>query len=260
MVTPFDEVVSEIVRKGYHNQRLQEHSDIVSRAVWRNLLEGCEALRNDFQQQIVQFWLNVPAPGARGRKIDLLVGEVAPGTKRPDITKVRICVENKTVLTAHRNRDARFDDLNQVLQSIHSARAEAVMVAIVLVGTALKTLNVPDRVKPISKGKRISFENDVLPRLSTGDLSLWDEFSDAISQNRPNDPKQTIEKFRGLPRRQPAHTHVSGYDYLLLVPMFVDNVDRPRVERDKRLGVDVDREYEEMLKVVCKAYTARWHL
>lgn len=114
MITPFDEVVAEIIRKGYHNHRLQEHSDIVSRAVWRDLLDKCEALRKDFQNGAVQFWLNVPAPGARGRKIDLLVGEPSPGTKKPDISKVRICVENKTVLTAHRNRDARFDDLNQV--------------------------------------------------------------------------------------------------------------------------------------------------
>lgn len=161
---------------------------------------------------------------------------------------------------AHRNRDARFDDLNQVLQSIHHARAEAVMAAIVLVGTAPKTLNVPDRVKPIARSRKLSFDNDVLPRLSTGDQSLWDEFSDAVSTNRTNDPKQTIDKFRALPRRQPAHTHVSGYDYILLVPMFVDNVNRPRVERDNPLGIDVDREYEGLLDVVCKAYTARWHL
>lgn len=93
-----------------------------------------------------------------------------------------------------------------------------------------------------------------------GDRSLWDEFSDAVSKNRPNDPKQTLDKFRSLPRRPPAHTHVSGYDYLLLVPMFVDNVDRPRLERENQLGIDVDREYEELLEVVCKAYTARWHL
>lgn len=192
--------------------------------------------------------------------MDLLVGEPSQGTKKPDLAKVRICVENKTVLTAHRNRDARFDDLNQVLQSIHKARAEAVMAAIVLVGTAAKTLNVPDRVKPIARTRKLAFENEVLPRLSTGDQSLWDEFSDAVSMNRPNDPKQTIEKFRALPRRQPAHTHVSGYDYLLLIPMFVDNVNRPRVDRENELSIDVDNEYTALLDVVCKAYTARWHL
>jgi hypothetical protein len=260
MINAFDEVVAEIIRRGFHNHRRQEHSDVVSRAVWRDLLAGCTALREDFEDGTIQFWLNVPAPGARGRKMDLLVGEPSPGTKKPDISRVRICIENKTVLTAHRNRDARFDDLNQVLQSIHSARAEAVMAAIVLVGTAPKTLNVPDRVKPIARARGLSFDSHVLPRLSTGDQSLWDEFADAVSNNKANDPKQTVEKFRALPRRQPAHTHVPGYDYVLLVPMFVDNVNRPRVDRDNTLGIDVDKDYASLLDVVCRAYTARWHL
>jgi hypothetical protein len=55
-------------------------------------------------------WLNVRTPGARNRKIDLLAGEADTGGK-PDLEKLRFCVENKSVITAHRNLYARFDDL-----------------------------------------------------------------------------------------------------------------------------------------------------
>jgi hypothetical protein len=62
------------------------------------------------------------------RKVDLFVG--APGTNdEPDIQKVRIALENKSVITAHRNRTNRFDDLDddldKVLGAIHSAQPEA---------------------------------------------------------------------------------------------------------------------------------------
>jgi len=51
-----------------------------------------------------------------------------------------------------------------------------------------------------------------------------------------------------------------AYDYVLLVPVFIDNVHPPRVARDNALGIDVDGEYRMMLDRICKAYTARWHL
>ena len=69
---------------------------------------------------------------------------------------------------------------------------------------------------------------------------------------------KTISKFRSLPTRPPGQTHVRGYDYVLLVPIFVDNVNPPRVERENALGVNVDTEYSQMLERICKAYTIRF--
>src|SRR5438105_1767468 len=134
MMTPFDKVVEEIENRRYHNHRLEVHSDIVSAGIYQDLLTRCEALRRDVETGVVRQWLNVRAPGARERKIDLFIGEAASDTHDPDIKKLRICVENKSVITAHRNRDARFDDLNEALQVVHAAKSEAVMVATILVG------------------------------------------------------------------------------------------------------------------------------
>lgn len=260
MITPFDKVIEEIGNRRYHNHRLEVHSDIVSAGIYQDLLTRCEALRRDVENDVVQQWLNVRAPGARERKIDLFIGEATKGTQEPDITKLRICVENKSVITAHRNRDARFDDLNEALQVVHAVKSEAVIVATVMVGVATKVLNIPDQVKKIYKEKQKEFERKVLPRLSSGDESLWRDFGWAASINKPSDPKVTIRKFKMLPTRLPGHTHIRGYDYVLIVPVNIDNVNPPRLEMPNHLQIDIGEEYRKMISTICKAYTARWHL
>lgn len=260
MSTPFDEAISKIKEEGYHNHRRETHSDTVSKGVFNDLMQLCETLRKDVESGEVRVWYNVRAPGNRGRKIDLFVGEPAADGVRPDIRRVRIAMENKSVVTAHRNKTNRFDDLKKTLDAILQVRSEAVVVATVLVGLAERVLNIPDRVHPLFKGREAEFETKVLPRLSTGDRTLWEEFNYAVSTNRPTDPEKTVELFRKLRIRDPAHTHVAGYDYILLVPVFIDNVNPPYLARESDLRIDVDQDYEKMLEQICKAYTARWHL
>ncbi len=208
---------------------------------------------------MVHVWFNVSAPGDRLRKVDLFIGEPGP-EGGPDIQKVRIALENKSVITAHRNRTNRFDDLRKVLAAVHSARPEVLLIATVLVGLADRVLNVPDQVHKHYKGKESDFEHDVLPRLSSGDQSLWADFDWAVSKNTSKDPERTKALFETLPTRKPGHTHVEGYDYVLLVPVRIDNVNPPELPRSNPLGIDVDAEYERMLLQICSAYTARWHM
>lgn len=260
MSTPFNKVIEHIASVGYHNHRLEGHSDIVSNGIVADLLENCEPFRNDFESGVIGTWLNARAPGARGRKIDLFVGEPQEGMTVPDISKLRICVENKSVVTAHRNRGSRFDDLNDTMSVVHDVRKEAVIVATVLIGIARRVLNIPDQVKNRFKGNIQKFERKVVPRLSKGDQKLWKDFSSAISRNTANDPTRTVEKFRMLPTRRPGHTHIQGYDYVLLVPVDIDNVNPPKLALDNELGIDIERDYKEMIDTICKAYRARWHL
>ena len=254
--TPFDIVMDAIRKSGYHNHRRPLHSDIVSKGILNDLLERCELLAEDYSRGVVQHWLNVNAPGGRGRRLDLFVGEPDPTTGGPSLTGLRIGVENKSVMTAHRNRTSRFDDLRETLDAVLRVRQEAVMAATVLVGVADRVLNVPDRIKP---QRKTDFEAAVLPRLSSGDQTLWAEFEYAVSPNRPTDAKRTFSQFRELPTRRPGLTHMHGCDYVGLIPVDVNNVDPPRVARKNDLGVDVDSEYESMLDTLCRAYGARWH-
>jgi hypothetical protein len=259
MITPFDRAVEAISRAGYHNHRLEAHSDTVSTALFDDLVRTCETLRHDVEGGVVRVWKNVSSPGDRERKVDLFVGE-PDANGGPDIRRLRIAIENKSVITAHRNRTNRFDDLKKVLSAVHSARPEALLVATVLVGLAQRVLNVPDQVRKFYRDREDEFRARVLPRLSTGDPSLWDEFSWAASRNAAGDPMRTVELLRTLPTRQPGHTHVQGYDFVLLVPVEIDNVNPPTLPRQNTLGIDIDAEYPRLLERMCSAYTARWHM
>jgi len=257
--TPFDAAIAEIARAGYHNHRLETHSDLVSDGIVADLKESCEVFRKDVEQGVVSIWKNVASPGDRERKVDLFVGE--PNAQgEPDITKVRIAIENKSVITAHRNRTNRFDDLSKVLAAVQGTRPEALLIATVLVGLADRVLNIPDHVHKLYRSRKEEFASGVLPRLSTGDESLFEEFSWAISNNRPNDPAKTVQLFRTLPTRGPAQTHMVGYDSLLLVPVYIDNVHPPTLPRPNALGIDVDADYRECIAKTCRAYTARYHM
>ncbi len=258
METPFDAVVTGILARGFHNHRLEEHSDAIGEGIFRDLVKDCRPLREDVRSGLVDKWLNVRAPGARERRIDLLIGEPLKGGK-PDLGKIRVALENKSVITAHRNRDARFDDLNESLQVIHRVKPETIIVATVLVGTAPRVLNVPDGVKKTYKKKMATFNRKILPRLSRGDQRLWDEFEYAVSENRLDDPLKTVAKFRSLPTRGPAQTHKIGYDFVLLVPIMIDNVNPPVLTSPSALDIDLPQEYQRMLGTICAAYAARWH-
>jgi len=256
---PFDEVIKAIRTAGYHNHRLEQHSDLVSTGIFRDLMKRCPQIATDYRSGLIARWYNVPAPGARGRRVDLFVGEPGPSGKY-SARGARICVENKSVITAHRNKTNRLDDLDEVVRGIHRFKPESIIVATVLVGTAVTVLNVPDHVKKAYKNRVSLFKSRVLPRFSKGDHSLWAEFEFAVSRNRENDPQKTVDAFRTLPTRAPGHTHVLGYDFILLVPVFIDNVNPPRVARKNAFGINVDLEYQRMLETICRAYEARWHL
>ena len=258
-MTPFDAAIASIGNARYHNHRLEGHSDTVSDGIVDDLKDFCAPFNRDLESRVIRVWNNVSAPGDRLRKVDLFVGEpTADG--QPDIHRVRLAIENKSVITAHRNRTNRFDDLRKVLSAVHGARPEAIVVATVLIGVSQRVLNIPDQVHKFFRDREDEFNENVLPRLSSGDASLWEEFNWAISSNSVSDARKTVEMFRTLPTRGSGHTHVQGYDFVLLVPVKIDNVSPPSVNRDNTLGIDVDAEYKHLLERICSAYTARWHM
>jgi hypothetical protein len=260
MNTAYADLIRRIEERGFHNHRLEDHSAAISRGILHDLCATCEPFAGDFAEGRIKDWLDFPSPAGRSRKLDLVVAEPDREQGQPDLTHLRLCVENKSVVTAHRNCTNRYDDLSDLVGVLHSKRPDAVLVATVLVGLCEQVLNVPDRVKPFAEAMDMDFESQVLPRLSSGDTSLWKEFSFAVSRNRPSDPAKTVQKFRELPTRPPARTDLVAYDYVLLVPVYIDNVNPPRIARDNNLGIDADGEYEAMLQQICRAYRARWHV
>ena len=257
---PVDAVIANINAARYHNHRKPEHSDILSDGIHADLLKMCPTFRADHEQEIVRKWLNVKTPGDRQRNIDLFVGESDPNAvTKPQLNLVRFCLENKSVITAHRNTPNRFDDLTKVMGSLHAVRSQAIIVATVLVGICGRVLNVADKIGPMHLGKEAKFEKKVVPRLSSGDLNLFRDFPYAVSVNTEKDIERTLKKLRTLPVRQAAMTHEKAFDYVWLVPVRIDNVNPAEVARVNPFGIDVDKDYSEMLQTICAAYRARWH-
>lgn len=255
MTTPFDEAIEWIKAEGYHNHRKDAHSNIVSKGIFRDLQVRCPRLKEDVESDKVQCWLNIPAPGGRHREIDMFIGE-PDASGKPNLARARICVENKSVVTAHRNVDARYDDLDETVKAIQSANREAICCATILVGVASRYLNIPDVVKKVAG--EVVFESSIRSRLSKGDGRLWDEFKYGISPNKSRDPERTIKKFRTLPVRGPGDAKDIGYDFIILVPVSIDNVNPPELPRPNILGIDVDTEYDAMLDQLSMEYETRW--
>src|SRR3989442_12485743 len=103
MPTPFDQVITKIIAKGFHNHRLEDHSDVVGEGIFHDLLEQCSTLKKDVQIGAIKHWRNVKTPAARKRGIDLLIGEPRPEGK-PHFAKILRAVESKPAAPTTPNR------------------------------------------------------------------------------------------------------------------------------------------------------------
>ncbi len=63
MTTPFDAVIEKIKERHYHNQRLEEHSDIVSDGFLSDLRERFTPFASDYLGKEIADWRNVRTPG-----------------------------------------------------------------------------------------------------------------------------------------------------------------------------------------------------
>ena len=277
MDTPFDRHALRVNQVGYHNHRVNTHSDIISDGIVQDLRAICTLLKEDLDTLRIGYWKNKNNPWGRKRNTDLVVAEPLAGSiprakapplgdawrgaaafrkAEPNLDKIRIVVEHKSILTAHRNLSARHDDLNNLAQEA-AGSPNVVVGATVMVGTAPRVLNIPDGVKKLYKSKPGRFEREVVSRMKKHDPHLWDKFKDFVS---PNQPEHIARSFHLLMstvvrRRSADHRNTVGYDAFLIVPVFYDNVNEARVVRDNPYGIDVDREYRAFIQRIADDYT-----
>jgi hypothetical protein len=257
MITPADRVVDRILQDKYHDHRSARHSDIICKHFILDLLRQCPSLADDIENCRVEYQLNVEVSGLT-HKVDLMIYEVDGSDRGPSLDRARLCMENKSVITAHgKNRRNRQSDLSDFANLLQAKKPEAIVLGHVLVGTGIQYVNIPDSVKRKCQILGIDFDHDVLPRLSSGDQKLWSEFG--AKPNSEDAVLKTIEMMRSLPVKEKGFTHELGFDYLLIEPVFVDNINPLRVERENIFGINIDSQYQEMLMRTCRAYTSRWH-
>ncbi len=68
MTTPFDAVVEQVKRRGFHNQRSEGHSDIVSDGILADLKRHCPPFFSDFSNGRIADWKNIEPPGRATEK------------------------------------------------------------------------------------------------------------------------------------------------------------------------------------------------
>jgi len=228
-------------------------------------------LQADLERGYVGYWKNKKIKWGRGRETDLVVSEpelqvtekqrlakfgwigaASIRAAEPNLDNLRIVIEHKSVVTAHRNRDARHDDLNNMWQE---ATSDVIVGATVMIGIAELFLNVADQLKKSVGSKR--FNAEIVPRLRAHDKTLFDDFKSAVSVNKPGQCRKTFERFSTLPIRPPDRSE-RGFDVLLLCPVYYDNVNPAYVARDNPFGINVDLNYNYFLKRICDDYTRLW--
>ncbi len=129
----------------------------------RDLYTNSSTFKTHTENGAMGYFLNLPVAKPRGGvaiEVDLVIGQLVrtvscqPRIGRTEnrirrmansdvamMNEVRILVENKSVLTAHRNRGNRSMELVAVEDVIADKYPEAILVANVLIGTALEFLN-----------------------------------------------------------------------------------------------------------------------
>lgn len=255
-MTAFDRLTAQIATEGMHNHRSSKHSDVLSAELLADLVAECSVLRQQLESGTVITAYNWDPSGGRGRGRDLVVGP--RGTDgSPIASQVRMAFAHKTVITAHRNTGNRVKELLEVFSAVREQSRDAVLVATLSLGTALRYLNVPDKVKPMyyRTGKSGYFDTSVLPRVGSGDESLWRDFPWAVSHNKPDDAAKSFRKARDLPHRNSTQV---GFDAVLVAPLHIDNVSPPRVDRDCSWATTFDADYRACLSRVSEIYKQRW--
>lgn len=275
-----------------------------------DLILSSDALRADVEANEVGIWIGVGDGKGRGRKADLLVakprlrsGAPPPPKKRtkqktltpvegdlpfnvlgaasdprmePDEENVRLFMEHKSTLTAHRNKTNRQDDLNNLSQQMR-ADPGVITAATVMVGTSRFFLNVADLVKPRfyspirdPRTSELQFAKDgsvrsqfdsaafakVVERIRNSDATLPDDFWFALSGNGAADWHGSVEHYRTeLKVRAGNRRDEHGYDAVLIVPVNYSNLAPCSVNRENDLGIDPDAEYADFVHHLASLYT-----
>ncbi len=195
-----------------------------------------------------------------------------------EFDEILLIVENKSLMTAHRNvfnRTRILRDLGTSLAA--SSYNDAIRVATWLQGTALAYVN-PDMLKwaidavsalcehnPTKLKSACKIMNDELHRIeaslghaksyNSATLKIGSELYEMlVSKNKPNEPQKTMKDVIGAVGE--PRTDDGGYDALIFQFVFIDNILKAKLDEpdyfkgSKYSGV----KYQNVMDVICKKY------
>jgi len=193
-------------------------------------------------------------------------------TRDRDLMKeVRIAMENKSVITAHRNRNNRSDELVSIADVLSEACPGAILVATVMIGTATEFLNyeVLQRAEGVlevfCERVRGGYQLDEIKRLLGRSAPEIADFLNQprirkalISTNESQEPFNTMDRMHGVLKPR-ENTSQIGYDVLILQFCHIDNIGPARLESPEYFkGIYAQYQYNTALKRLSGLYRERF--
>jgi hypothetical protein len=289
--------VVHINQSGAYNPRPQEVSNTLSRELVRDLFNSCKAFREDVLSGVVSYRTNCTLTvGKMHQSVDLVVGiGGTPPNKRKEERKenllldgvrsergvvdwgepkeVRMIVENKSLMTAHRNVYNRSRPLRELADYMFQCNPAAIHFGTWMIGTALKYVN-PDRVKWAEDTLRVLCQKqihqefpfrEIRKLLGTGDkrlsnFLLLDGVGDLLfSYNKPEEAAKTLDKIiANIEFRDDESTR--GFDAFAIQLIYADNVGPVRLDEPeffKQSKYDRVR-YQRSLSDISRIYERRF--
>jgi hypothetical protein len=256
--TAFSDLIDFIRNERIHHPRTGVHSDILSKGLLNDLCRVSDVFLNHAEEGEICYKLNMKIEDAsRHHVVDLVIGR--PRNKGQlqakseqlagdgplcqcvgELVETRIIIENKSLVTAHRNVFNRTRILTDISDFVRNSKhKDAILIGTFLVGTAERFLNYETFVRARDVLNRLckksSYDFDSLEKnIGTGSRELRDFVTNPnlpermVSVNRTDDPKRTLQSIVGdIPVKTDTKT---GYDALIIQFCHIDNVDPPRLD------------------------------
>lgn len=187
-----------------------------------------------------------------------------------EIKNIRLIMENKSLVTAHRNVYNRTRILADLAEAVRdSPPKDTLLVGTFIVGTADKFLNYETFVRARDVLSHLCSESkfnleELEELIGTGHEKIREFVDDPvlpekmISRNKPDEPQKTLDIIvQDVPIKQLSG---SGYDGFAIQFCHLNNIDPPRLEdplffKDK--NYDAVR-YENVLNTIAAQYDAKY--
>ncbi len=284
--TAFERLVSYLERERIHHPRTGFHSDYLSKEFLRDLYHVSSIFKSDVDAGTICYKVNHRLGlGGRQHVLDLVLGTREDSSQQTSIDPknqgfqriresepkdIRLIMENKSLITAHRNVYNRTRILADLAEAVRDGQHRHVLlVGTFIIGTADKFLNYETFIRARDVLSHLCSESkfnlkELEGMIGTGNEKIREFVEDPalpetmISRNKPDEPEKTLDIIiQDVPIKQLSG---GGYDGFAIQFCHLDNIDRPRLE-DPLVFKDKKYEavrYENALETIAAQYDEKY--
>ncbi len=287
VASAFDDLVDHIIKHKIYNPRPQVISRVLSRGIIKDLIKYSKHFREHIKEGIAVFRTDLRlTKDGKSHTIDLALGlrkKSESRTKRKPLSieidgeslivyneeplEFTLFLENKSIITAHRNKRNRTRDLESLASFLPKFGEDPIKAATMIIGTAERYLNV-DRLKWAEdaldllckeRNSDISIEG-IRESMGQSDQTLIELLKDEkiaelfCSKNKTEDPQKTMETVISEVPLKPDSQE--GFDAIAIQFLSLDNIHTPTLVTPDYFSDEKYRRYHynEVIDLLAKEY------